>query len=25
VHGEVLRGGTVRVGDELRVDPGPRQ
>ncbi len=25
VHGEVLRGGTVRVGDELQVDPGPRR
>jgi uncharacterized protein len=25
VHGEVLAGGTVRVGDELRVDPPPRR
>jgi MOSC domain-containing protein len=25
VHGEVLRGGTVRVGDELQVDPGARR
>ena len=24
VHGEVLQSGTVRVGDELRVDPPPR-
>ncbi|MGH2908777.1 MAG: MOSC domain-containing protein [Solirubrobacteraceae bacterium] len=25
VHGEVLAGGTVRVGDELRLDPPPRR
>jgi uncharacterized protein len=25
VHGEVLAGGTVRVGDELRVDPSPQR
>jgi uncharacterized protein YcbX len=25
VHGQVLRGGTVRVGDDVLVEPGPRR